>query len=147
MTNTRKTREQLLDSARPKRVPLHEQRRNRLTFNNQDPNYVYRVVNDVDNRIEQFKTAGYEVVQHETKVGDTAVVDGNISLGSGARVHVGSGRHAVLMRIPRELYEEDQAAKQREITRKENLLIRKKRKSSEAGEDGSYGEVSIGRDS
>mgnify|MGYP001575752125 CR=1 FL=1 len=147
MANTRETREVMLQEARPKRVPLHEQRRNRLTFTNQDPNYVYRVVNDVDNRIEQFKLAGYEVVEHNTKVGDTAVVDGNVSLGSGARVHVGSGRNAILMRVPRKLYEEDQTAKQREITRKENLLIRRKRKSSEAGEDGTYGEVSIERNS
>jgi len=145
MANTRQTREVALEAMRPKRVPLHEQRRNRLTFTDQDPNYVYRVVNDIDNRIEQFKLAGYEVVEHKSKVGDTAVVDGNVSLGSGTRVSVGSGRQAILMRIPKELYEADQAEKQKEVTRKENLLIRKKRKSSEAGEDGTYGEVSIER--
>lgn len=147
MTDTRQTREVALKAMRPKRVPLHEQRRNRLTFTDQDPNYVYRVVNDVDNRIEQFKLAGYEVVEHKSKVGDTAVVDGNVSLGSGARVHVGSGRQAILMRIPKEIYDADQAEKQKEVTRKEQLLIRKKRKSSEAGEDGTYGEVSIERNS
>ena len=141
---TRENRDEALKTMRPKRVPLHEQRRNRLTFTNQDPNYVYRVVNDIDERIEQFKLAGYEVVEHKVKVGDTAVVDGNVSIGSGARVHVGSGRNAVLMRVPRDIYEEDQAKKQREITLKENLLIRK-RKSSEAGADGTYGEVSIER--
>lgn len=145
MANTRETREVALKAMRPKRVPLHEQRRNRLTFTDQDPNYVYRVVNDIDNRIEQFKLAGYEIVEHKSNVGDAAVVEGNVSLGSGARVNVGSGRHGILMRVPKEIYDADQAEKQKEVTRKENLLIRKKRKSSEAGEDGTYGEVSIER--
>lgn len=142
MTRERITREEQLNEARPNRVPIHEQHRNRLTITDKDPNYVYRVVNDIDNRVEQFKLAGYEIVEKTHKVGD---VDSNNSVGSGTRMNVGSGRVGVLMRIKREFYEADQKAKQDEITRNENLLIRKKRKNDEADSDGNYGEVSISR--
>lgn len=139
-------REEQLKEARPKRVPLHEQRRDRLTVHGKSSNYIYRIVNDIDDRVEQFKLAGYEVVEKSHKVNDKSVVESNISMGSGTRMNVGSGRQAVLMRIPRDIYEKDQHAKQADITRKENLLIRKKKHNDEVDNDGNYGEVSISRD-
>ena len=143
MTRERDTRENELKAARPERIPLHERRRNRLTITDKDPNYVYRVVNDIDDRIEVFKEAGYEIVEKAHKVGD---VDNNTSVGADTRMNVGSGRKGVLMRIKREFYEADQKAKQADIKRKEDLLIRKKKHNDEPDSDGTYGEVSIGRD-
>ena len=45
---------------RVKRVPVGS--RNRLEVIGKSPDYVYRIVNDVDDRVELFKAAGYEVV-------------------------------------------------------------------------------------
>jgi hypothetical protein len=129
------------EDTRPKRVPLHEQRKSRLTIVDKDPNYVYRIVNDIDNRITQLKAAGYEVVEKNHEVGEPNVTDNNITLGSGTRISVGGGIQGILMRIPREFYEEDQKAKAAEINRTEAQLIKKSN-----GADGTYGEVSLNRD-
>ena len=139
---TREDRESALKDMRPNRVPLHEQRRNRLTISDRDPNYVYRIVNDIDNRINNFSLAGWEVVEHSTSVGDDGVQNNNVSLGSGARITVGNNTKAILMRIPKSLYDEDQKIKQREIDEKEMAMKRNIKKS---GDEGTYGEIEISR--
>lgn len=108
-------------SARPKRTPISS--RNRLSVKNQDPGYVYRVVNDEDDRISRFQEAGYEICKEEAvgAVGDRRV-DSTSSLGSTAHFSVGKGTKAVLMRIPKEWYQEDQLAKQKEIDAVENTM-------------------------
>ena len=126
---------------RPKRVPMHEQKRDRLTVVGRDPNYHYRFVNDVDDRIERLKLGGYEIAPEKVGIGDDSVENTNISLGAGTRMHVGKGVKAVLMRIPKELYDADQKVKQHEINLKEADILRK----SNNREDGSYGEVTIGK--
>lgn len=128
------------EDSRPKRVPLHEQRRNRLTILDRDPAYMYRIVNDTENRVASLKLAGYEIVEKVHEIGDPNVIDNNTTLGSGTRVSVGGGIQGVLMRIPKELYEEDQEAKQKAIDRTEAELIKRPN-----GADGAYGEVSISR--
>lgn len=146
MTN-RDTREVKLESKRPKRVPLREQKRNILNISNSDPNYVYRFVSDVDyadgsSRVEQLKLAGYEIADEQgLKVGDAG--DNNVSVGTG--VVVNKGTKQILMRQRREEWETDQKAKQDDIATRESLMIRKARKSTESGDDGIYGEVSIGK--
>jgi hypothetical protein len=69
----------------------------------EDPNFVYRVFNDgwtrEPNRILRAKAAGYEVVNDY----------GDIAVGTNEGGTVIKG---VLMRIPKELYEEDQKLKQ-----------------------------------
>lgn len=146
MTN-RDTREVKLESKRPKRVPLREQKRNILNISNGDPNYVYRFVSDVayadgSSRVEQLKLAGYEIAtERSLTVGD--VGDDNVSVGTG--IVVNKGTKQVLMRQRREDWEADQKAKQDDITKREGLMIRKARKSTESGDDGIYGEVSIGK--
>ena len=45
---------------RVKRIPVGT--RNRLEVIGKSPDYVYRIVNDVDDRVERFKAAGYDVV-------------------------------------------------------------------------------------
>ncbi len=137
---TRETREVQVEESRPKRVPLHEQRRNRLTIKGRDPAYHYRIVNDVGTRVEEFKQAGYEIAPKEHKVGDVATDESNISLGGDTRIVVDKeGGRAVLMRIKNDLYEADQKAKQRDISEKEKMLLRKATK----GEDGTYGGLSM----
>jgi len=128
-------------NTRPKRTPMHEQKRDRLTVIGRDPNYHYRIVNDVDDRIERLKTGGYEIAEEKVGIGDPGVENNNISLGSGARMHVGKGVKAILMKIPKELYDEDQKVKQHEIDLKEATIKRK----ANGGEDGTYGEVTISK--
>lgn len=138
---TRESREVQLENKRPKRVTLRERKRDILTVPNRDPNYVYRIVNDEPGRITELQKWGYELAP-ETKIGEN---DGNISLGTGVRIDVGAGKQGVLMRQRREHWEEDQKAKQDIISENERLMIKKPRKSTESGEDGTYGEVSINR--
>ena len=46
---------------RPKRTPING--RNVLTVTGKDPNYVYRIVNDVGGRVDMFKEAVHELEQ------------------------------------------------------------------------------------
>lgn len=119
---------------RPKRTPVGGPR-NILTVANKDPNYVYRWVLDSQNRIEAFKEGGYEVVTKDMEVGDSAV-DKASQLGS-AVTYVKGTSTLVLMRIRREWYDEDQAAKQEEIDALEATM--------KAPESADYGKVTIGR--
>jgi len=98
-------------SGRTRRTPLTV--RNRLSLKERDPNYHYRIVNVKDDRIEQFKEQGYEIVE-DAQVGEKRVDTPSV-LGSGTEVSVGQGMKAVLMRIPKEWFEEDQRAKQAKI--------------------------------
>lgn len=98
-------------SVRPRRTPLTM--RNKLTVKNVDPNYQYRIVNDVEDRVELFKERGYEIVT-DAQVGDSRV-DRPSSLGSTTEISVGQNVKAVVMRIPKEWYQEDQAVKQAQI--------------------------------
>lgn len=107
-------------SGRPARQPMT--RRNRLDVKDQDPNYHYRIINDVDDRIEAAKRAGYEVVENPGKVSD-ARVDVPSGVGS-STISVGGGIKGVVMRIPKEWYKEDQALKQTNILDIENKIAR-----------------------
>ena len=121
---------------RPKRVPVGGPR-NILTVAQKDPNYVYRWVNDVPGRIAAFKEGGYEVVTSDNEVGDKTVDRGS-KLGSAITKSVGGQITAVLMRIPREWYDEDQAAKQKEV----DILEATMRDQSQRGD---YGSVKVVR--
>ncbi len=109
-----KTEIQKAPSGRVKRQPIGV--RNRLSVQGKDPNYVYRFVNDIGDRIQQFEAAGYErVTKLDHKIGDNRV-DVASADGSDAQLSVGYNprgdiQKAFLMRIKKEWYEEDQAAK------------------------------------
>lgn len=123
-------------SGRPQRTPVGT--RNILTVKGKDPNYVYRIVNDVDDRIQQFLEAGYELVPDESaSVGDKRV-NAATSTGSAKEVQVGRGQKAFLMRQKREWYEEDQARKLAHVAETE-------RATKEKALDGTYGELSFTR--
>ena len=113
-------------SRRPKRKPF---RRNRLEFP-QRPGYRRRVVNDVEDgmRVAAFKEAGWEVVS-DPYAGVNS--DGDLSQpsqeGSAVSRHVGMGEggrslKGILMEIPEEWYQEDQAAKQERVDNTEKGL-------------------------
>jgi len=122
---------------RVKRVPVGT--RNILTVKGQDPNYVYRVVNDIDDRITQFREAGYEIVEDDAvDVGDKRASQGT-SIGSKKVLSVGQGTKAFVMRIKKEFYEEDQEAKQRRVNAQEASIKTK-------ALDGNYGKLDITRD-
>lgn len=114
-------------SARPKRVPLHN--RQVLSVEHQDPNYVYRIVNtnlEKDpERVQRFIEAGYEIVPKKDagQIGDNRV-DNPSAPGSASLISVGQGTKAVLMRIRKEFYVEDQADKQSKIDELEGTMKR-----------------------
>ena len=99
----------------PKRISYAD--RNTIKVQNRDPNFVYRVANSDDarysGRVEELKAFGYTVCTDEI-LGDEVGVEGS-SVGSAIGKPVGHGTRGVLMRIPKELYEEDQRAKQVEV--------------------------------
>jgi hypothetical protein len=110
---------------RPTRVPRHEQS-DKINVVFQDPNYAYRWVNvnQRAGRVESFQLAGWEMAPGDTKIGDTTVED-QISRTSGViERHMGQGLKAVLMRIRKEIYEEDQRDKQRQLDITEQAMKR-----------------------
>lgn len=112
-------------SARPRRSPLSH--RNRLAIKNKEPGYVYRIVNDVDDRVLEMQERGYEVCskEHVGAVGDKRV-DNTSSLGSSSMVSVGQGVKAIVMRQKEEYYKEDQAIKQAQIDELERTMTKGK---------------------
>lgn len=121
-------------SGRPKRQPVGF--RNRMTVDNKDPNFEYRIVNDQDDRIEAFKAGGYEVVDmRKHKFGDKRM-DNNLTPDVG--ISVGGGTKAVLMRIPKEFYVEDQKEKQKRIDAIEQGM-------KTPAVEGSFGKIEISK--
>jgi hypothetical protein len=104
---------------RPKRTPLGQ--RNRLSFGKQDPNFVYRVINDQDDRLSQAQEAGYEFVTGDEPLGDKRAAEGG-KIDSRVSKPVGNNTRGFLMRIPKEFYTEDQNAKMGVIEEMEKAL-------------------------
>jgi len=118
---TRQATPQPVASARPRRTPLSV--RNRLDVKNKEPGYVYRIVNDVEDRIQLMQEQGYEIVpaSEAGMVGDKRV--DNISApGSSSYISVGQGVKAVVMRQREEFYKEDQAIKQQQVDNSEQTM-------------------------
>lgn len=112
--------------------------RNILTVAGKDPNYEYRVINDSGDRVQEFVDAGYELVEAgSVRVGDKRV-NSATSEGSKAQISVGQGQKAFVVRIKKEWYEEDQAAKQAHVNRLEEATKAK-------ALDGTYGKLEISR--
>lgn len=124
-------------SGRVRRTPVGV--RNVLTVGGKEPGYEYRIVNDEGDRVEQFKAAGYEVVSaSDVTVGDRRINKASAE-GTVAQVSVGNGVKAVVMRINKEWYDEDQAAKIQQVADTEAAT------KSEALK-GNYGDLNINRD-
>lgn len=124
-------------SGRVRRTPVGA--RNVLTVSGKHPDYEYRIVNDEGDRVEQFKAAGYDVVSaSDVTVGDRRINAASAE-GSAAQVSVGGGMKAVVMRIKKEWYADDQAAKIASIASTEAAT------QSEALK-GNYGKLEVTRD-
>ncbi len=121
---------------RVKRTPIGT--RSVLTVVGKDPNFVYRIINDSGDRVQEFMDAGYELVNNDSvKVGDKKVNKAS-SEGSLSQVSVGQGQKAFVVRIKKEWYEEDQAAKQVRVNELEDSTKAK-------ALDGTYGKLEITR--
>lgn len=116
-------------SGRVKRTPIGT--KNRLTVRDKDPNYVYRIVNADPDRLHAFKEAGYEAV-NAGSLSDNRV-DVPSGMGSVPEFAVGQGTKAVVMRIKREWYEEDQAQKQADIDALEATTKQEARQKADYG--------------
>jgi hypothetical protein len=122
--------------SRVKRTPIGT--RNVLTVAGKDPNFVYRIINDSGDRVQEFMDAGYELVKDDSvKVGDKKV-NKSSSEGSLSQVSVGQGQKAFVVRIKKEWYDEDQATKQLRVDELENSTKAK-------ALDGTYGKLEITR--
>lgn len=119
-------------AGRKRRTPL--MRRNVLNYEDKDPNFVYRFVNDTPGRVQEFLEMGYEHVDHG-KVGESRV-DKRSADGSRTQVHVGKGEQGFLMRIPKEFYDEDQKVKQEYVDATETSTKRE-------ALDGTYGKLEL----
>lgn len=88
-------------------------------------NYVYRVVNSDDSRyagrVANLKKRGYAITANE-QLGDEVGVEAH-QIGSVTSRPVGHGVNGILMRIPREFYEEDQRQKQAEVDETEKGMV------------------------
>jgi hypothetical protein len=98
---------------RKERIPVNGAR-DILTVRNKDPNYEYRWVLDIPGRLIKFQDGGWEVVSEDLEVGQKAV-DSPSKVGSAITKNMGGNKVGVLMRIPREWYNEDQMAKQDKV--------------------------------
>ena len=116
-------------------------KRDVLTVQNPDKDYIYRIVNDNPGRINRFKEAGYELV--ENAVLGSSHADGSQANAGVVSKDVGKGVTAYVMRQRKDWYDQDQAAKQQRINEAEDGM-RKKKVNPNESTDGTYGEVKIG---
>lgn len=122
-------------SGRTKRNPVTT--RNRLEISGKEAGYTYRIVNDTEDRVAQLQDRGYEVVSNkDVRIGTRRLEQGSPE-GSVASMSVGGGIKGVVMRIPDEWYQEDQAAKNANIDRLE------KQTKQQALDSNDYGKFEI----
>ncbi len=113
--------------------------RNVLNISGKEPGFVYRIVNDVGDRIEQLKAIGYEIVEDNgIKVGDRRVANPTKE-GSPVQVSVGGGVKGYVMRIKQEWYDEDAAKKAAHVNNIEKGLLK------EAKDNTDYGKLTVGQ--
>lgn len=121
---------------RKERIPVNGNR-DILTVAEKDPNYEYRWVLDIPGRLDKFNQAGWEVVQENLDVGQTAVDSGS-KVGSAITTSRG-GQTLVLMRILKEWYDEDQLAKQEKVDALEETMHQELKAGRLEGQPGFYG--------
>lgn len=121
---------------RTRRTPVNGTR-NRLSVRGKDPAYVYRVVNDTDDRIATMQEMGYEIVTDTNiSVGDKRIANPTQE-GSPVKVSVGQGVQAYVMRQKKEWFEEDQKTKQAHVNELEASM------KKDADNAGFYGKLNI----
>lgn len=103
--------------ARRTRSPI-DGRRNILTVKGLAPGMVGRWVDNTLERIEPLMDRGYEAVRNPVQVGDVSI-DAGAKIGAVITKRVGGGREQILMQIPKEWYDADQAEKQKIVDARE----------------------------
>jgi hypothetical protein len=112
--------------------------RNKLNVKGKDPEFVYRVVNDIDDRVHDLMERGYiPDLSEDIRVGDSRI-DNTSKLGKVREIPVGGGNKAILMKIKKEWHEEDQAAKLEKVKESEKAM-------RPNPNEGTYGKVDISR--
>lgn len=120
------------------RKPLFQRGPQKVT-GDLDPNFEYRYVTDSGSRVQNCQEAGYELVADPNlSIGDSRVKDSS-NLGTAKRVVSDDGTVQYLMRIKKEWYKEDQAAKQAEIDEIERAM-------KQEAQQGMYGQLKLSRD-
>ena len=121
-------------SKRPQRTKLAD--RSVLKLKGQEPGYVYRIVNDIGDRISSLQEQGYEIVTDSSiTIGDRRIGKASKD-GSPVQVSVGGGVQGFLMRQKQEYYDEDQLYKQQQLQETERAM------KKDSGAD--YGSLKIG---
>lgn len=139
------SRETRASQSREHRVPVAESR-NTLTVSNLDPNFYYRWVNDRDNNIARYLKAGYVFVDKEGKEAGDPTVETSRGTDSRLRKGVGGGITAYLMRLPKELWQEDQARKEADLRETERAMRQlQKHTGHEHSQAADYGDLKIDR--
>ena len=131
-------RAEAIEKQKPKRVPMG--RRNVLAVKGitDDENFHYHWFNDIDERLHNCLEAGYQFVARNGLEAGDKTVESARGTDSIMKKGVGGGRVAYLMRIPIELYKEDQRMKQLQVDELEATLKAPK-------VEGSYGKVEVTR--
>lgn len=125
------------ETTRTRRTPINGTR-NRLTVRGQEDGFVYRIVNDIDDRVQSLQEIGYEIVtDSKVTVGDKRIANPTQE-GSPIKVSVGQGVQAYVMRQKKEFFDEDQKAKNAQHDELEAQMKR------DANKDGFYGKLKIG---
>lgn len=106
---------------RPERVPLHKQK---VFSAPKREGYKRRYVNDMPGRIDAFKRAGWTIVEESASKTHDGLAQVEGDYGSQVRRVVNRDpnapcRHAVLMEIPTEWYNQDKEEQQKLIDEKE----------------------------
>src|SRR5574337_933147 len=135
----RETRSQQVAENRPKRVPVFEANRNKITVPGLDQkNFMYRWVNDVEDRLVAFIEGGWEFVDKKgLTVGDKDV-EATKGLGTALHRNMGRGITAFLMRIPCDLWLEDQKRKS-----EDQINLAKKAINEAAKQGADYGKITV----
>ena len=122
---------------RPKRKRVGA--RDRLAFTNLDPNRQYRIIDMTPERLAEFEDAGYRIEDIKSYMRGGQRTD--VATPMDNAISVGGTKKQVLVSIERELYEEDQAVKQREGPDAREAGIKQ-----QAQEAGLTGEVKLSTD-
>lgn len=115
-------------------------RKDKFRIKDIDPNYHYRMVNDIDDRIEDLKDLGYELVDQSISTGASNVDNASSQTSSKTVRHVGNGIKGYLMRIPKEEYDEMQRQKNAHLDQVEAQM------KNQAASDGNYGSITVNRE-
>ena len=144
----RPSREETKRKNRKERIPLGVTKL-KLSYENQDPGYSYRVIHDKPHdpgRIQRALEGSWEFVDKKTDnehLGDPDVSNEDAGLDTRITHVVGTdaaGQPMVgyLMRIPKDLYKEDQQAKMDEIDKVEESLYQGVDNYGQPGNAGRY---------